>query len=71
LPLRQDSLRALPVVQQGQIVRLVSIGDGFRVSAEGRAISNAGEGQIAQARTASGQIVSGIAKMGGTLEVNY
>jgi flagella basal body P-ring formation protein FlgA len=71
IPLRQDSLRIPQAIQQGQIVRLVSSGEGFRVSAEGRALSNASVGQVIQAKTASGQIVSGVAKMGGTLEINY
>jgi flagella basal body P-ring formation protein FlgA len=71
VPLRQDSLRSKQAIQQGQIVRLVSSGEGFRVSAEGRALSSASEGQVIQAKTAGGQIVSGIAKMGGALEVNY
>ena len=70
-PLRSDSLRTLPAVQQGQSVRVISAGPGFRVSAEARALNNASEGQIAQARTASGQVVSGIAKAGGVVEVNY
>jgi flagella basal body P-ring formation protein FlgA len=58
-------------VQQGQSVRVVSSGPGFRVSTEARALNNASEGQIAQARTASGQVVSGIAKAGGVVEVGY
>ena len=70
-PLRGDSLRSQPAVQQGQSVRVVSSGPGFRVSAEARALNNASEGQIAQARTASGQVVSGIAKAGGVVEVTY
>jgi flagella basal body P-ring formation protein FlgA len=70
-PLRSDSLRSQPAVQQGQSVRVVSNGPGFRVSAEGRALNNASEGQIAQARTASGQVVSGIARTGGVVEVTY
>ncbi|HVL75902.1 MAG TPA: flagellar basal body P-ring formation chaperone FlgA [Noviherbaspirillum sp.] len=70
-PLRGDALRAPQAVQQGQTVRLVSIGPGFRVSAEGRALNNAADGQIAQARTASGQVVSGIARAGGVVEVSY
>lgn len=70
-PLRQDSLRARPVVQQGQTVRLISSGRGFRVTAEGRALNNASEGEIAQARTNSGQVVSGVARMGGIIEVTY
>lgn len=70
-PLRNDSLRTQPAVQQGQSVRVVSSGPGFRVSTEARALNNAVEGQIAQARTASGQVVSGIAKAGGVVEVGY
>jgi flagella basal body P-ring formation protein FlgA len=71
MPLRQDALRSQQAVASGQVVRLVSGGEGFRVSAEGRALTNAGDGQLVQARTAGGQIVSGIAKIGGTIEVAY
>ncbi len=71
MPVRQDALKSQPAVTSGQVVRLVSSGDGFSVSAEGRALSNAGEGQVVQARAANGQLVSGIAKLGGTVEVNY
>jgi flagella basal body P-ring formation protein FlgA len=71
MPLRLDSIRIQQAIQQGQIVRLVSSGDGFKVSAEGRAIANAMEGQVAQAKAANGQLISGIAHMGGTLEVSF
>jgi flagella basal body P-ring formation protein FlgA len=71
MPVRQDALKSQQAVSSGQVVRLVSSGDGFSVSAEGRALANAGEGQIVQARTANGQVVSGIAKLGGTVEVSY
>lgn len=70
-PLRQDSLRSKPVVQQGQPVRLVSNGSGFSVSGEGKAVGNAGEGQMVQVRTASGAVVSGTAKAGGMVEVAF
>jgi len=68
-PLSQESLRKPLVVQQGQSVVLQSSGRGFRVSTEGRALNNAQDGQIAQIRTASGQTVSGIARIGGIVEV--
>lgn len=68
-PLRLDTLRSRPVVQQGQAVRLVSKGSNFSVSAEAKAINNAGEGQVAQARTRSGTVVSGTARAGGIIEV--
>lgn len=71
MPLRLDSIRIQQAIQAGQIVRLVSGGDGFKVSAEGRALANAMEGQVVQAKALNGQIVSGVAKMGGTLEVSY
>lgn len=70
-PLRGDALRAQQAVQQGQTVRVMSSGPGFRVSAEARALNNAAEGQVAQARTASGQVVSGVARAGGVIEVTY
>jgi flagella basal body P-ring formation protein FlgA len=68
-PLRQDMLRGQQVVKQGQSVRVESAGKGFRVSTEGKALSNATAGQAAQARTANGQVVSGIARLGGVIEV--
>lgn len=71
MPLRQDVLRAQQVIQQGQSVRITSAGPGFQVSAEARALSNANEGQVVQARTASGQVVSGVARIGGIIEVVY
>ena len=40
-PLRSDPLRSQQAVQQGQMVRLVSAGPGFRVSAEARALASA------------------------------
>ena len=70
-PLRQDAVRSLPAVQQGQIVRLVSEGTGFQISSEGKALNTASEGQPAQARTQSGQVVNGIARAGGIIEVTY
>jgi flagella basal body P-ring formation protein FlgA len=70
-PLRQDMLRAQPVVIQNQSVKLVSNGRGFSVSAEGRALNNAEEGQLVQVRSASGSLVSGIARTGAIVEVSY
>jgi flagellar basal body P-ring formation protein FlgA len=71
MPLRTDTLRAQQAVQQGQTIRIVSNGPGFQVSTEAKALTNAAEGQVAQARTASGQVVSGIARTGGVVEVTY
>ena len=70
-PLRGDLLIAPWSVQQGQSVKLVSTGAGFTVSNEGKALNNASEGQVAQVRTASGQVVSGVARGLGIVEVTY
>ena len=70
-PLRADSLKSKPVVQQGQLVRVVSKGAGFSVSAEARAIGTAGEGQVVQVRTPAGTILSGVAGAGGLVEVVF
>jgi flagella basal body P-ring formation protein FlgA len=68
-PLRLDALKSKPVVQQNQAVRIVSRGENFSVSGEGKAIGNAGEGQVVQVRTPRGAIVSGTARNGGIVEI--
>ncbi|PTQ80569.1 flagella basal body P-ring formation protein FlgA [Nitrosospira multiformis] len=70
-PLRQDMLRAQPAVIQNQTVKLVSSGRGFSVSAEGKALTHATEGQPVKVRSASGTVVSGIARAGAIVEVTY
>ncbi|MDP2795677.1 MAG: flagellar basal body P-ring formation chaperone FlgA [Sulfurisoma sp.] len=70
-PLRGDMLRQAVVVQQNQSVKVVAKGAGFAVANEGRALTNAVEGQVVQVRLANGQVVSGVARAGGTVEVNY
>ncbi len=67
--LRHNMLRAPYTVTQGQSVQLHVPGAGFRVSAEGRALSNAAEGETTTARTVSGQTVSGVVK-GGVIEIS-
>lgn len=68
---RQEMLKMPVVVQQGQTVMLTSAGRGFQVFAEGRALTKASEGQVVQVKVASGQVVSGIARQGGTIEVGF
>ena len=70
-PLRGDMLKTQTVVRQGQTVKVVSRGPGFAVANEGRALNNAQEGQVTQIRLGSGQVVSGVAKADGTVEVGY
>jgi flagellar basal body P-ring formation protein FlgA len=68
-PLRSDMLRQPHAVQQGQTVKVVSSGRGFRVSSEGRALNNAADGQVAQVRSGNGKTLSGLARAGGIVEM--
>jgi flagella basal body P-ring formation protein FlgA len=68
-PLRQDLLRAPLVIRQGQSVTLRAQGAGFKVSAAGKALTNAVEGQVAQVRTLTGNTVNGIARPGFIVDV--
>ena len=69
--LRSDFLTAPWVIKQGQSVTLVSRGNGFSASSEGKSLNNAVEGQVVQARTGNGQVVSGIARAGGVVDISY
>ena len=69
--LRKDMLKLPPVVQRGQTVMVTSMGKGFTVSAEGQAMGNASEGQVVQVKVASGQLISGVARNGGQVEVGF
>jgi flagella basal body P-ring formation protein FlgA len=70
-PLRTDMIRQPVVVQQNQTVKVVSRGQGFQVSNEGKALNQGTDGQVIQVRLASGQIVSGIAHAGGIVEIGF
>ena len=69
--LRQDMLKTPMAIQRGQTVLVTSNGKGFSVSAEGKAMGSAGEGQIVQVKVASGELVSGVARPGGQVEVRF
>ncbi len=69
IALRSDMFRSLPVVQQGQTVKVVSYGKGFTVSTEATALTNANEGQVTKVKTNNGQLIAGIAKLGGIIEI--
>lgn len=68
-PLKSEMLRMPPAVQQGQKVRVVSQGAGFQVSNEGVALNTVADGQVAQVRLVGGQVLSGIARPGGVVEI--
>ena len=68
-PLRADLLRAPPVVLRGQTVKVISQGPGFVVSNEGRALADAAAGAVVKVKLGNGQIISGLARDGGRVEV--
>jgi flagella basal body P-ring formation protein FlgA len=67
--IKQDMLRPPYVVTQGQTVQLISTGSGITIRTEGKALNNAAEGQAAQVKIPSGQVISGIARESATVEV--
>lgn len=69
--LRQEMLKMPLAVQQGQTVTITSNGNGFQVSAEGKALTTATEGQSVQVKVASGEVIAGIARLGGQVEVAF
>ncbi|AUN96453.1 flagellar basal body P-ring formation chaperone FlgA [Pseudazoarcus pumilus] len=70
-PLRADMLRLPPAVDRGQTVRVVGSGTGFAISGEGRALNRAGDGESVRVRLANGQIVTGVARAGGIVEMRF
>lgn len=68
-PLRLELLRGATVIQQGQSVKVQSQGSGFVVSTEGRAMTNAAAGVAIQVKTQAGQMLSGIARADGSVEL--
>jgi flagella basal body P-ring formation protein FlgA len=70
-PLRADMLRQPLLVRQNQAVRVVSRGPGFQVASEGKALNQGSEGEVIQVRLGNGQVVSGLARAGGIVEVGF
>lgn len=67
--LRQDWLRAQPVIQAGDNVRILARGAGFAVTGDGQALNSALDGQTVRVRTDSGRVVTGTARPGRTAEI--
>jgi flagellar basal body P-ring formation protein FlgA len=69
LPLRTDMLRSAASVTIGQTVKVIAVGTNFSISAEGSVLNNAAPGEQVRVRTAGGQIITGVVKDAGTVEI--
>jgi flagella basal body P-ring formation protein FlgA len=67
--LKQEMAELPTVIKTGQNVRILSMGNGFSISAEGQAQNNATQGQMVQVRVASGKTISGVASANGQVEI--
>ena len=67
VPVTYDKTRVAPAVTAGQPVKIVYQGSGFSVNSVGTALTTAAEGHAAQAKTASGAVVSGVFTETGTV----
>jgi flagella basal body P-ring formation protein FlgA len=67
---RANSLRSAQSIERGRTVNLVVRGPGFTVTSEGEALGNAAPGDRVQVRTPSGQIVSGVVRPSGQVEIS-
>jgi flagella basal body P-ring formation protein FlgA len=69
-PMIGPGLKNEYVINFGQIVKISVGGSGFRINAEGKAMNSAVLGQSVQVKMASGQVINGIARSGGLVEVS-
>lgn len=58
--LRKGDLKARQYFSAGDVVRIVAVGPGYSVSAEGQAVTAGVEGQPARVRVESGRVLSGL-----------
>jgi len=70
-PIPLGALRAPQAVGQGEPVRVVGRGNGFSISADGIALASAVAGQSVRVRTDAGKIVTGTARSGRVVEVQF
>ena len=68
-PLRPEWFRAKTVIISGDTVKVLYIGTGFSVAAEGKALANAADGQSVRVQVESGKVLSGTARDGRRVEI--
>ena len=66
-----NCLRTVPVVDQGDAVKLVGMGSGFTISTDATALATAMAGETVRVRVESGRTLSGIARKGRIVEVGF
>lgn len=69
--LRAEMLRAANIIRQGQTVQISAKGNGFTVTSDGQAMGNASIGQVVTVKTRSGQLIKGVARGEGLVEVVF
>ena len=69
-PIKGAALRNAQSVVRGSNVRINAVGKGFMVSSEGQALDNAAPGATVQVRMPSGQVVSGVVRNAGLVEMH-
>lgn len=70
-PLKRDMLRIRYVVSVGDPVRLAYVGAGFTVTAGGKSLGSASEGQRVRAQADNGRILTGTARANRIIEVYF
>ena len=70
-PLKRDVLRLRVAVTTGDPVRLAYIGSGFTVTADGKALGSASEGQRVRVQADNGRILTGVARGNRIIEVYF
>lgn len=68
--LRRDQFRARPVIAQGDQVRIVYAGPGFRVTGSGKSLAAAADGQSVRVQLDTGKILTGTARAGRVVEMS-
>lgn len=67
-PIRRESVRGVSILQQGQNVKIITRGQGFVISTEGKTMTDAAIGALVQVKIQGGQLTSGIVGPDGVVE---
>ncbi|GAB4475876.1 MAG: flagellar basal body P-ring formation chaperone FlgA [Burkholderiaceae bacterium] len=70
-PIPVAALRAPQAVSQGDAVKVIGIGRGFSVSTAAVALAAAQDGQTVRVRTEAGRVLTGTARAGRIVEVDF